>query len=95
MPYKIDIYIGSDNGSRRIHDDYLSKVHKWANRNFPDGYTVLMGQGCYRGNSEDSLLIDVLSEYDVSLRDQLEQLKRELQQESILLVKAVVDFDVI
>jgi hypothetical protein len=95
MPYQIDIYIGSDNGSRRIHKGYLDKVKRWANDNFPDGYTLLRGQGCYRGISEDSVLVNVLSNYDAALRDQLQKLKQELGQEAILIVKAQVDFEVV
>lgn len=95
MPYRIDIYIGSDNGSRRIDDDYLNKVRHWADRVFPDGYTVVKGQGYYRGTSEDSLLVNVLSYNELSLREQLKQLKRELSQEAILVSKTQVDLEVI
>jgi uncharacterized membrane-anchored protein YitT (DUF2179 family) len=95
MPYRIDIYIGSDNGSRRIDDDYLNKVRHWADGVFPDGYTVVKGQGYYRGTSEDSLLVNVLSYNELSLREQLKQLKRELSQEAILVSKTQVDLEVI
>jgi hypothetical protein len=95
MPYRIDIYIGSDNGSRRIDDDYLNKVIHWADEIFPDGYTLVKGQGYYRGTSEDSLLINVLSSYEPTLREQLKQLKRELSQEAILVSKTQVDLEVI
>jgi hypothetical protein len=95
MPYRIDIYIGSDNGSRRIDDDYLNKVRHWADGVFPDGYTVVKGQGYYRGTSEDSLLVNVLSYNELSLREQLKQLKRELSQEAILVSKTQIDLEVI
>lgn len=95
MPYKIDIYIGSDNGTKRIGKDYLGKVRKWADTNFPDGYTVIKGRGYYRGISEDSLLIDVLSSHDTVLRDGLESLKLELAQETILIAKSQVDLEVV
>jgi len=95
MPYRIDIYIGSDNGSRKIYKDYLNKVKQWANDNFPDGYTLVRGEGYYRGISEDSVLINALLNYDVAIRDQVEKLKQELSQESILIVKSLVDFEVV
>ena len=95
MPYRIDIYIGSDNGSKRICDVYLDKVKQWANGNFPDGYTLLRGEGCYRGMSEDSLLINVLSQNELTLKYELERLKRELSQESILMVKSPVEFELV
>jgi hypothetical protein len=95
MPYRIDIYIGSDNGTKRICDSYLDRVKQWANNNFPDGYTLVRGEGCYRGSSEDSLLINVLSMDDLALRVELERLKKELSQEAILVVKSAVEFEVV
>jgi hypothetical protein len=94
-PYKIDIYIGSDNGSWRIDDNYLSKVRHWADGMFPDGYTIIRGNGYYRGASEDSLVLNVLSSQQLSLRQQLKQLKDELEQDAILVTKYKVDLEVI
>lgn len=93
--YRVDIYIGSDNDSRKISDLYLEKVRRWAGEIFPDGYTLVRGEGCYNGVSEDSILLHAFLNYDVALKDQLERLKRELRQESILLVKSSVDFEVV
>lgn len=87
--------VGSDNGSRRIDGPYLSKVRQWADKNFPDGHTFLRGEGYYRGVSEDSLLINLLSDFDFPFREQLEGLKRDLSQEAILVVKSQVDLEVI
>ena len=95
MPYRIDIYIGSDNGSRRIDGQYLGKVRQWADANFPDGYTLMRGKGYYRGISEDSLVVNVLSDCDLPLRDQLDWLKHSLCQEAILLVKSDVELEII
>jgi len=95
VPYRIDIYIGSDNGTKKICENYLEKVKNWADANFPKGYTLLRGEGCYRGIYEDSVLINILSDYDVALKDRLEGLKRELKQEAILVVKSAVDFEVV
>ena len=95
MPCRIDIYIGSDNDSRKIHDGYLDRIKKWANETFSDGYTLVRGEGNYQGVSEDSVLLYVLTDYDVALRNRLEGLKRELKQESILVVKSAVDFELI
>lgn len=41
--YKLDIYIGSDNGSRKIGREYVDKITEWADRNFSEGYTLLKG----------------------------------------------------
>lgn len=95
MPYRVDIYIGSDNDSRRISESYLRKVREWADTTFPEGYTLLRGEGCHCGIYEDSILVNVLSNYEVASRDRLERLKRELNQETILVVRSPVDFEVI
>ena len=95
MPYRVEIYIGSDNDSRRIYKDYLKKVRRWADAAFPEGYTLLRGEGYYNGIREDSLIINVLSNYDSYVRGRLKKLKRELKQEAILVVKSSVDFEII
>jgi len=95
VPYRVEIYVGSDNGTKKICESYLEKVRNWADATFTEGYTLLRGEGCYRGIHEDSILINVLSGYDVALRDGLDGLKRELKQEAILVVKSTVDFEVI
>jgi hypothetical protein len=93
--YRVDIYIGSDNDSRQIHAGYLNKVREWANTAFPDGYTIFRGEGYYNGSSEESLLLHAFLNYDPILKDQLEKLKRDLRQESILVVKSVADYEVV
>ncbi len=93
--YKVDVYIGSDNSSRRITDLYLEKVKRWANETFPDGYTILRGEGYYDGDSEDSVLLYAFLSQDLSLKPQLRRLKQELEQEAILFVKSKVDYKVV
>jgi len=95
MPYKIDIYVGSDNGSRRIERDYLSKITRWADENLRDGYTILRGRGYYKGMDEESVLINVLSPLDIQLRGAVERLKQELNQEAILVVRSHVELEMI
>jgi len=95
LKYRVDIYIGSDNDSRKIYDNYLNKIKNWANEIFPEGYTLIKGEGYYNGSSEDSILLHAFLDYDPVLKRQLEKLKRELKQESILLVKSTVDLEVI
>ena len=95
IKYRVDIYIGSDNDSRKIHDRYLDKVRKWANAAFPYSYTLVRGEGYYNGVSEDTILLYAFLNYDVVLKDRLGRLKPELRQESILVVKSPVDFEVV
>ena len=93
--YRVDIYIGSDNNSRKISDLYLEKVRRWANETFPGGYTIVRGEGYYNGISEDSILLYAFLNCNIALRHRLKRLKRELRQESILLFKSAVDFEVV
>jgi len=95
IKYRVDIYIGSDNDSRKIDESYLDKVRKWANTAFPDGYTLVRGEGYYNGASEDSILLHAFLNYDPALKHHLGRLKRELRQDSILVVKSSVDFEVV
>jgi uncharacterized membrane-anchored protein YitT (DUF2179 family) len=94
MPYRIDIYIGSDNATRKIGKDYFEKLKNWASKAFPEGYTLLRGRGFYNGSSEDSVIVTVLSHQDPSLKNKLELLKYELRQDAILLAKSYVDLEV-
>jgi hypothetical protein len=93
--YRVDIYIGSNNDSGKISNPYLEKVKRWANETFPDGYTILRGEGYYNGASEDSILLHAFLNYDIVLKHQLERLKRKLRQESILVVKSPLDYEVV
>jgi hypothetical protein len=93
--YRLDIYIGSDNDSRKIHDGYLNKVREWANEAFPDGSTIFKGEGYYNGSSEDWILLHAFLNYDPILKHQIDKLKRELRQDSILIVKSAVDYEVV
>ena len=68
IKYRVDIYIGSDNDSRKIHDNYLDKVREWANATFPEGYTLVRGEGYYNGVSEDSILKLLICRCGSSLR---------------------------
>lgn len=92
---RVDIYIGSDNDSRKINDLYLEKVRQWANEIFPHGYTIVRGEGYYNGVSEDSILLYTFLDYDPAIKRQLENLKRKLRQDAILFVKSEVDYEVV
>jgi len=94
MPYRIEIYIGSDNNTKRISKRYLDKVKSWASEVFPEGFTLLMGKGFYNGISEDSIIISVFSEQKPELNRELYHLKQSLKQDSVLLAKYFVDLEV-
>jgi hypothetical protein len=94
MPYKIEIFIGSDNNTRKIGKNYLERIRKWADKVFPNGYTLLRSKGFYNGVSEDSVIISVLSDKDLALEQDIKQLRNELKQDSVLLAKYFVDLEV-
>ena len=52
-------------------------------------------EGYNSGVSEDSLLINLLSDSDFPLSEKLEGLKRDLSQEAILVVKSQCDLEVV
>ncbi len=93
--YRVDIYIGSDNETGKFYDVYLERVIRWANGAFPAGYTLIRGQGYWRGVSEESLLINALTDCNPNLSDSIAQLKRELCQEAIILTTSRVRLEVI
>ena len=45
MGYRFDVFVGSDNDSRKIRKGYLDRVVSWANSVFPEGYTLTRGRG--------------------------------------------------
>jgi hypothetical protein len=62
MSYRVDIYIGSDNGTGKIGKKYLERIRDWACSVFPEGYTLVKGTGYYQNSSEESVIVNVLSE---------------------------------
>lgn len=95
VKYRVDVYVGSDNNSRKIDQSYLGMVKKWANETFPDGYTIIKGEGYYNGILEDAILLSAFVNSDIDLDCQLEELKRKLRQELILLVKFKLNYGAI
>ena len=95
MGYRFDVFVGSDNSSRRIGKDYLGRVVEWANSTFPQGYTLTKGRGYYEGEQEESLVLSVLTNEDVELKEKIALLRRDLRQNSILFSKYPVQFETV
>lgn len=74
--------------SRKINRSYLNRVRRWADQNFPDGHTLVNGECCYSGVSENSAFVDVLSECNLPLKKQLDELKCDLSEEVILVIRS-------
>ncbi len=95
MTYRYDIYIGSDNHSSSITDEYIDKIAEWANESFPDGYTMTFGRGYWNGESEDCVVLNALTEDEDAVVKRLRKLKRELNQDGILLSRYAVESEII
>ena len=93
MGYRFDVFVGSDNDSRRIRKDYLDRIVKWANSVFPEGYNLTRGRGYYEGTQEDSLIVSVLMSQRIDLREKIASLKCELRQKSILVTNYAVEVE--
>ena len=93
MGYRFDVFVGSDNGTKKIRRDYLDRVINWANSVFPNGYTLTRGRGYYEGTEEDSLIVSVLTSQRIDLREKVASLKCELRQKSILVTNYAVEVE--
>ena len=93
MGYRFDVFVGSDNGTKRIRRSYLDRVINWANSVFPNGYTLTRGRGYYEGTEEDSLIVSVLTSQRIDLREKVASLKCELRQKSILVTNYAVEVE--
>jgi len=93
MGYRFDVFVGSDNGTKRIRRNYLDRVINWANSVFPNGYTLTRGRGYYEGTEEDSLIVSVLTSQRIDLREKVASLKCELGQKSILVTNYAVEVE--
>ena len=93
MGYRFDVFVGSDNDSRKIRKGYLDRVVSWANSVFPQGYTLTRGSGYFGGTEEDSLILSVLTNDRIDIREKIASLKAELGQRSILVTNYTVELE--
>jgi len=95
MGYRFDVFVGSDNSSRRIDHHYLGRVVSWASSVFPNGYTLTRSRGYFEGTQEDSLILSVISNEDIDLTEKVTELKSELRQKSIIVSKYSVQLETV
>lgn len=95
MPLKYDIYIGSDNGSRKLSEKYVDLILEWANHVFPDGYTLVKGEGYYNHTKEESLVVSTISQHELELNGEVRALKERLKQDAILVTKYAVEVELV
>lgn len=84
MATKITLYIGGDNKTKKIDEEYKVKVENILTK-YWEGFTLTKCDGYYRGEIEESLeaIIIVLKLVFKDLEDCIHELKVELVQESI------------
>jgi len=84
LNYKI--YLGSDNKTKKI-DDFYYKTAVYVLNKYVEGYTIYKGQGIWNGQTEDSLIIDIIKDKeDNSIKELAKELKEVLKQEAVLVV---------
>lgn len=95
MPLRYDIYIGSDNDSRKLTEKYLDLILEWANHAFADGYTIMKGEGYFNHSREDSVVVSTISQKEIELNGEIKSLKKRLKQDAILITKYTVEAELL
>lgn len=73
------LYIGANNTSKLLHIDKIKKVIQ---SYFP-GYTVFKGTGYYKGEEEDTAIVEICTNKRGRIYRLMEELKKKLNQEEI------------
>ena len=95
MPLRYDIYIGSDNDSQKLSRKYLELILEWANNVFPEGYTLVKGEGYFNHSREESLIVSTVSQKELDPNGEVKSLKERLKQDVILVTKYAVEAKVL
>jgi hypothetical protein len=91
---KIILYIGADNSTHKVTDEYMAKVEQILSK-YWKGFTLTKHKGYYEGYIEESLsaVIFVLQLVFKDLENCVNELKVKLVQDSIgVEIEANVDF---
>ena len=94
MVTEIIIYIGGDNKTKMVSDEYFKKIESILSRHW-DGFTLTKHKGYYKGQVEESVsaVIMVLQLVFEQLDNCVKDLKVELVQETIgIKITSNVDF---
>lgn len=80
------IYIGSNNTTKELE---LEKIENVLNR-WQEGYTIIIikAQGYWKGQKENTAIIEIYGNYNTGI---IPELKRELEQDSILVAEFISD----
>lgn len=94
MATKIILYIGADNKTKKITEEYEKKIEEILKKYWKD-FTLTRHRGCYKGSVEESIsaVIIVLQLVFKDLEDCISELKVKLVQKAIgCEIIAYVDF---
>lgn len=73
------LYIGANNESKRLN---IHRIKEIIQSYFP-GYTVFKGTGYYKGEEEDTAIVEICTNKRGRIYRLMEELKRKLDQEEI------------
>ena len=81
--WRTRLYVGAPNTTHRLSVKYVKKIHSWAASVNLTNYTLLTGKGYWKGNEEDTAIIEYMG--PPMKKRKVRALKEKLGQEAILL----------
>lgn len=63
-----EIYVGADNATHRIDDEYVSKIVKALDYHGVDGATFTRAEGVWKGQREESVVITLSTDEGTTYR---------------------------
>ena len=76
------LYVGSPTSSGKLSNACTSKITRMVGKHF-ESFTVVQASGCFRGKSEDSLIITIASKSSPPVRELARTLRQMLTQDGI------------
>lgn len=67
--------------------DHLFNIKRVMHEQFPTGFTILFGVGCWNGKEENSVCIQVMNATDAAIRRAVNEIRELNYQESVMVVK--------
>jgi len=78
------IYIGSNNDTGELERGILDNI---LNKNLSN-YTIFIADGVFKDNAEKVAIVDIYGNYNTGI---IPELKKQLKQDSILVINSIVD----
>ena len=97
--YKYNIYIGMFDKDTKKQElstqEFLNTVRKVMRFNYIDNYTIIKCKGHYKSDTmtvcEPSIIVEIIINYELFTNDIKTMLCKELNQESVLITKQVIE----